>query len=515
MEVHFFNANKKRFFNFFMICAGVGVIAYIVLTANELTNTYDGLWGGSYHSNYRWDISLGRWFWYFIGRGVRNMYPAPFTTVLAILISTLGGCITAFRFGVNDSWKGYFLVLLSVINTAVCVSLTYRHQSLAFLLGYLFSVIGIVVISDKQNAVRAGLSVIFLTLSLSSYQAEIGCACLLIILVLVLLLQNEDDPKKIIRFFVCAAIVLILSFLLYKILWEVTLKINHLKIPDYRNADQITFVTILKSLPYTFQNTYKTFTDYFFTNRIHKYVYQDSLVYKAVILFVFLSFFAVGGVRAAQKGIRRLLLYIACILLIPPAAAVSMILANDLGSPWLQMCLPHAVIIPYLICITDTGGLNKFVRRTMETAWFLTLSFILLGNFLTVSVDQHVMLSGRNNTEEIMTQAISDIDFSAEQSGGYVFIGAPAYNDLFFRDPLWEQANDYAKYGKVWYSDHVNVLSYQALLRDTGINLHLNSDHNYWHELEKREEIKTMPVFPNEGYIRNIDNVTVIKFSEY
>ena len=220
MEVHISDSDKKRIFHFFAICAGMGVIAYIVMTANELTNTFDGLWAGSYHSSYNWDVSLGRWFWYVIGRGVGYMYPAPFTTVLAIVLSVLGGCVTAYRFGVKDSWKGYFLVLLSVINTAVCASLAYRHQSLAFMLGYLFSVTGLALISEKQDAVRAGLSVILLTLSLSCYQAEIGCACLLIILDLILLLQKEDDPKRILRFFVCAAIVLLSSFLLYKILWD-------------------------------------------------------------------------------------------------------------------------------------------------------------------------------------------------------------------------------------------------------------------------------------------------------
>ena len=125
------------------------------------------------------------------------------------------------------------------------------------------------------------------------------------------------------------------------------------------------------------------------------------------------------------------------------------------------------------------------------------------------------MLSGRNNIGEIMTRVMSDIDFSAEQPEGYVFIGSPASNAFFYRDPLWERANDYARYGEIWLAENTNVPSYRALLRDAGVNLNLNSDHAYWHELEKREEIKEMPVFPNEGYIRNIDNVTVIKFSEY
>lgn len=50
-----------------MICSILCVFAYIVIVSNELTNTYDGLWQGSYYAGYSWVLSIGRWFWPVVG----------------------------------------------------------------------------------------------------------------------------------------------------------------------------------------------------------------------------------------------------------------------------------------------------------------------------------------------------------------------------------------------------------------------------------------------------------------
>lgn len=46
----------NQFIRFFIICASVSTLAYIVLISNELTNTYDGMWQGSYYTDYGWVI---------------------------------------------------------------------------------------------------------------------------------------------------------------------------------------------------------------------------------------------------------------------------------------------------------------------------------------------------------------------------------------------------------------------------------------------------------------------------
>ena len=111
------NKKARRNIQFFMICMALSTLAYIVLIANELTNTYDGMWKGAYDTYYTWVVSIGRWFWPLVGKVRLDMSPEPFTTLLSLALMVAGGCIVVEWFEVRDSWKKYLIVLLTVINT--------------------------------------------------------------------------------------------------------------------------------------------------------------------------------------------------------------------------------------------------------------------------------------------------------------------------------------------------------------------------------------------------------------
>ena len=46
----------------------VAVAFFSVMIANGLTNTFDGMWNGTYYVDYKWVVSIGRWLWPILGR---------------------------------------------------------------------------------------------------------------------------------------------------------------------------------------------------------------------------------------------------------------------------------------------------------------------------------------------------------------------------------------------------------------------------------------------------------------
>lgn len=546
----------KPKFRLFVVCLLSCIVAFSVLIANELTNTYDGMWQGSYYTGYSWVISIGRWFWPVVGKLRLNMSPEPFTTVISLMMFVAGSCIVVWWFGVKEGWKRYLIVLLSVINTAVCVDLSYRYMSPTFSAAYLLSVLGFYLLARKLSLINYSVSVLLLTLSLACYQACIGVFCLLVLLNTFWMIKNGVNAKYILLFITLAGGAFILSAVLYKILWEIILNANQMQVSNYRGASALSVSRIVTTMPKTIINAYIVFVDFFFKNEIRHNAFQECLLYRVILAILFVKLLTWGGQNVPYNLLKHFLC-ILCIFVIPVATNVALLLSADTGSVMVQQTLPMEVIIPFCACLTEqerhdhnsdnsaetmlASGRNdhfcralcgyfSWTRTTIKPILLSTsncymkflsiivsvfLILIFFGDFLMVSVDQHVMLSSKENTIAFFNRVASDLEDYDSPENGYVFLGKVSDNSVYRKSDLWWKSNGYARYGDFYIGSNGNTQSYNGLLRDAGLNLSLNWNSDYWHELEKEEDIKSMPSYPKEGYIKEYDGVIVVKLSEY
>ena len=140
----------------------------------------------------------------------------------------------------------------------------------------------------------------------------------------------------------------------------------------------------------------------------------------------------------------------------------------------------------------------------------------LYGSFLMVSVDQHVMLKSRDNATAMMNRVAVALGEDQNPEGGFVFVGKLADNPNFLKDQLWDRANQYARYGDFHifvYGDNRANFSYFGLLRDSGLNFTFNWNNVYWGEIVQREDVQAMPLYPEDGYIKQIGRTIVVKFA--
>ena len=62
-------------------------------------------------------------------------------------------------------------------------------------------------------------------------------------------------------------------------------------------------------------------------------------------------------------------------------------------------------------------------------------------------------------------------------------------------------------------ADNRTNFSYFGLLRDSGLNFTFNWNNGYWGEIIQREDVQAMPLYPEDGYIKQIGKTIVVKFA--
>ena len=512
------NKDLLRFCRFALISLLISLAAYQLLISNELVNTYDALWQGAEYRNYLWVIEIGRWFWPVLGHAQMNVCPEPFTSILALICYVIGSCAVAFWFGVKDSLKGYLLVLTSVINTAVCVALSHRYMSPVFGLSFLLALLAVRMLS-REKLFPWVTSVICLTLTLGLYQSNIGCACVLALILVIRMLQDRAETKKIFRFLGKTAASFLGSFILYKGIWDLTLKVCHVDASSYRGGGDASVMKIITSLPTSIKNAYLEFYRYFFENELKHNIYQRLTPFRLMLLCLMLLTVILIGRKLISRPVGAKLGAAACLLLIPPAANAALILAVDAGQSSIQMTMPMATVFPFLLCVSDSCPMDSQVGKRSRwlqlVAGLRTMCMLVLlgGSLMMISIDQHVMLKSRETAVFLLNRVTVDLGEDTNPEGGVFFIGRPSDNPLFLKDQLWERSNDYAHYGEFWLGGNLTTQSYFGYLRDAGLMLTFNWDEAAWNEIGNREDVKTMPVYPDEGYIRRIGNAMVVRLS--
>ena len=511
------NKELRRFARFFLFNFLLCVVAYLLLISNELANTYDGLWNGAEYRNYSWVVEIGRWFWPVVGKAQMNVCPEPFTSVLALCFYVLGSCMAAFWFGLKDSFHGYLLVLAATVNTAVCVSLTYRYTSPTFGLSFLLSVAAARALSRDKVLPWIG-SVLCLILALALYQSNIGCAGVLVLLWVIRMLQDGEEAKKVFRFIGRTIASLICACILYKILWDLSMKLWNVEAAGYLGAGDVSVMKILTAFPRSFIKTYQALFEYFFENNLKHNVYQRLLPFRVMIVCLSVVTVILLGKKLARRPLGSKLGALACLLLLAPAANVALLLAADAETVMIQMTMPMAVMFPFLLCVSDTAGIfdgNGESRgiKTIASIRTLCMLVLLAGSFMMVSIDQHVMLKSRENAVNMLNRVAVDLGEDTNPEGGVIFIGRPSDNPNFLKDQLWERSNDYAHYGEFWLGGNLSTMSYFGYLRDAGLSLTFNWNEDVWREIGNREDVKMMPLYPDDGYIMRAGKSMVVRFS--
>ena len=571
----------------------VSLVCFALLITHVLTSNYDGLWyaDAAYQSG-AWELSLGRFLIPVIDYLRFALNVEPLQSVLTLAMLSFGSVLLWEMFcgirktglpdspGMADSGTvmngngmagGVFalaFVALLCTSPAVCIFLSYRYTAPAYGFSYLTAVVAVWCLvraekfsgtgfsdtlstAGKEGTPRqilrdTALAAVFLVLTLGTYQAHLGCACVAIVFYAVYLcMQRETTLQDVFRFLIRSAVASAAACVVYKVIWDITVKLANAEVPDYRGAQGLSVLGILRGLPFGVKQSYRFFFDQFFDAANRYSLLQGKPLYAGPVYTglvgaftgtaVFLALYCAK--RQGKKGALAAVLLLA----LPVACGVFCLLSNETGFVSMQMTMPYMMVAPLLLAVLahepyplspvsnattikpdhrekssspDAAG-NHPEKKWDRIAIALLCGLLLYGRICQTQVDQFVMYEGTNTTQRMVQDAVAraaDDGLLDDADHKLMFIGVPAENTLFRKSNLFDRANGYAQFGQFWRGPYSYWRSYGGMIRRMGINREVPDLQTYV-DLMEEDDVKRMPVYPEEGCMLLKDDVLIVKFA--
>ncbi|MBR0172004.1 MAG: glucosyltransferase domain-containing protein [Lachnospiraceae bacterium] len=517
-------ARNARLIKLLLINLVTGFVCFLLLITHALTSDYDGLWyADAMYRSGAWELSLGRFMIPVIDYLRMGYNGEPFQSLLTLLLLSAGNVLLLVTCDAADSKYAVPVLALLTVNTTVCIFLSYRYTAPAYGLSYLLSVLSVYLLvrfhgSRKRDVTGMVLSALTLTLCLGTYQAHLGCTCLLIVcLCLKMTYRAETSLRDILRFLVKSAVSAVAACALYKIIWDITLRVTGNTRPDYRGAGDLSVGKILRGVPYGIRQTFRFFRVHLFTTDNRYSLFQETPVH-TLILAAFAVLLVFTVYRAAKTDARKGVCAALSVICLPVAACVFCLLDIETGFVSTQMTLPYTMMAPLLLLVfADVFSLlpaQKKPVRYVKGACAVLCFLLLYGRIYQTGIDEYVMFEGtrttRNLVQSAVTRVLDEGYYSPDRK--IMPVGVPAENPLFEKSALFEQANGYARFGAFWKGPYSYRRSYGGLFRSTGIAIPF-PDLETFVALMETEEVKNMPVYPDAGSILLLDDVIVVKFA--
>lgn len=508
--------NKKNC-TLFLVTFIIASLFYSTVMSNNLTNTGDGLWNGSFYYAQEQEIMSGRWLWYYADILLQGIKAEPFITLFSLIIFSFGNVLLCELLDIEKTWLRIAISLLILLSVPVCCQLSYKHQSYAFALSYLFSIMAaFMLIKIKSNFISLLVSTLLLIFTLATYQSEIGCFCLVVIFYLIIdELKNNVEVREESIILLKAVFAVVIASLIYKIIWDTILRVNNLEINTYRGANQVSIYSILVSLPKSIINSFLYFFNYYlgrFKINIYPFITKVAFSFSIIINIFYYFYYLVF-----KRDFRWLTFFL---FLLCPVACNFSVLYLDAGVE-MQQTLPIALFLP-LSLFVSYKNLQKNDRKLFEHTKIVMMAicaFVLFGNILQTEIDIESMREGKLSTDHIINLVCDSLVESdlLDTNRKYYFIGEPYRNSLFNVSELWTHANEYAQFGKFGvFGNNAWVIpkAYQAVINNNGIGIKCDySSNEKYNEIVKMDEFSLMPCYPNDGSIKIIDDYVIIKIS--
>lgn len=521
--------DKKYFLGMLLF----SLFVFFPLISQRLTNAYDGMWTTAEYWAGIWELSNGRWLWPVLNSLRFSIQLNPINAMACLTTVSLGVTLLHQLFekeaGVRASLLSWLAGAGYVSSVVVACYLSFTHQSVEFGISFFLSVIAAYCAIRAEKMIAGIISgAVFLAMSLGLYQTNLACFCLVMLAYFLLLLFRNEEKQKI-REHICRSLASAASgAVLYLLILKAVLWATGTAMADYQGGADVSMSGILKNLPSSIAKCYELFYQYFFGTLV-----KHNMLQETAVVFV-LMFFVVGAALACRlvrlvfrKDWENTFYGISALLVLPMMCTIFMV-ATSQAAFYIPMSGGLALFLPVCFWLLDstTGGrigktacdaFNKCWNKAEKALTLLTVAAVVYGNVFMSAVDQQAMYEGRQATKEL-----SDLIAQTLVSEGYydneipvMLVGNASSNPLFRTHKLYHKANPYARVG-LFMAETAGTIrfSWNAAFRDyTPIWLNLCDDKTY-QELLETEGIAEMPTFPQEGSIRKMDGVLVIKVSE-
>ena len=511
---------KKQELCTFFCALAAGLAAHLFQYTNKLYN-YDDL--SINPGGYGTGTESGRWFLQFMGEWMNDFlgnYSLPlFNGLFALILLSFSALLITRMFGIKDMvLSGFVGIFFVVMPSVVCMNF-FMFTAGYYAVGIFFSVLsGYLMVMHGKNIILQILAIFFLSCAVGTYQAYFPNTASILVLSVILTCaysDRETTVKDIILMAVRYVVSLALGMIGYFVGMRLSLLYWNVPLGGYRGIENIGGFQF-SQLPRMIGRCYYSFLWFCKNNMFDQ---NPTAIVKGGILLMYAvsAALTVYVIIKKRKDTGKLVLLVLSLLAYPVAVFLIYLMAGDV---WIYaiMVFPMVFIYVFILIWLDRGmeaagtpG-QRLCGRLMH--WGISVSAIAItivylwyanGNYQTMwYTQQHDMAYFQTMVTQIKS--------------------AEGYRDGLPFAVIGERFED---------SSHMSGSMYEAEFSMGGrMESNINS-YSRWHimiqylgynpqflfaaetdEIAKWPEVQEMAEYPENGSIRIINDVIVIKLSE-
>ncbi len=505
--------NYKNSKSVFVATFIAGVICHIYFLVHNLPN-------GDTMSRFVDNRDLlfeGRFMFEYVGFFTSDYALGWVNGIIAIFFISLAAVLVVDIFEITGKTAGMLTGIVLVVYPSVASNLSYIHRSAIFLLTFLLSVVAVKV--AKQFKFGFVYGAVILAISLGIYQAFFSTTLMLIVILLALNIISKTDytTKQVAQDIARYSLLVVIGFVLYELLLFAFLGINQSEVASYQGIDILTGNTASFNLLYSIKavalEAFKMILELPFV-----FLKQPALIATAVIIGGFALYLII-----ANKVYKNLVKIIALALLalsLPLALAPSIFLSPDM---WHHNILRYGLVFVFVAVLPISERFYKSFGQTNSLWLFgskaisLLLVAIVSWNFFLVSninyfnaqqrfeKDYSLILSASNRIFETegfeITDPICVFGFPYESGAyepfnyiGYAEQDGFGVSGLVDNTVILNSLYGFSSFARTYFGIPFNMVMWDQ-----------------FHSLKQHPEVQSMPAWPNDGCVKEIDGVFVIK----
>jgi hypothetical protein len=506
----------------FLVSLVTGCLLYIPIITMWITNP-DGIDNTMvYKNSHAWENTLGRYGLNIVD-GIRgNVINPPLITLICIIYLALICVLLCHIFNMDKIFPTVMMIMFVIASPSVASTLTYYYCADSYFLAYLMNVMAsylmIRSLKDRRcpEPFKYMAAVLMMMFALTLYQAYLPIAIIIAVMVLIVETCSENGTcAPVFRRFVWKCIGILSASVLYIVGCYVINIIKNIKLSDSRGFSSMGQLRI-SSISGLLQRAYEAFFDYFFTNQLINNSWQHRHFLNIIYAGAMLSLVILIEVKYVRDKWMRLLFAMG-IVVFPICLTVITIMAPeaDVYGPTGILMMPgmnYYYILGIVLYCIYSEKITEERRRNRNIFFSIIVLAMVVIQCVFLMAFQTCMQIDMNKTRSLAGRILADADQSCKlDADSKVMI----YGNTDCLGEVYPEIHDVVKgttaeYGQFWGTglDQTNWVRIFRMFY--GVNYKV-CDEDTEKNIRATKEYNDMKVFPQKGYIEEINGVIVIK----
>lgn len=485
----------------------VGLINYSYFMTHHV-KAPDAVAFGNYYISGKWELSLGRFGLRIVDKlrgGIVNENLLIISSIILIAISC--GFLVSIL-DINDGLISILISILFITSPQLADTYMFIYCADSYSLSILLSILS-VWFFKRRSCYGYVMSMFMIAAAASLYQAYIGIALALCLILVLEELILDIEFKQAFQTLIYAIATMLGGLIIYYGIEKIILALTNTALSSYKGASEVGIKSILSKMPLSIPQAYKDFIRYFFSNEI---LYNDywKRIWFHIVLFLVMLLFA-GILIIKMKDIWSKIFAVLLIVTLPVAINVI-----DLIAPTTTINLVTGT--PLLCVYFLIFALYRYLR---ETSVIITVSkyIVVILNICLIHTfiySDNVSFKCREDVYNHFYATHINIINRVEALPGYSTELKWCFNDIVrYHSSFTPMSNGFiANDNEVW-NDYGGLNVTKAFYEQYyGKTITLCSKEEY-DAIVSSSEFNDMEIFPNNGSVNIIDNIVVIKLSDF